>query len=614
MRKPLLITLLGAAVTAGLTGAGLMWWREVQASLVAPVDLHQTGFVGSATCRSCHADHHASWSRTYHRTMTQEASAKSVQGAFDGQIVRAWGGAIRPVQRDGKYFFDLLDPRTEEVRASHEILRTVGSHRYQQYLTQRADNGQYIRLQMLWHMGDQRWVHMNGAFLYDDRQGFDQHTTTWNHNCIYCHNTGPAPGIQNSEALYARAARGEPVNFLREAAYDSEVAELGIACESCHGPGAAHAQANRDPLRRYALHAGDAADPSITNPRRLDAPRATYICAQCHAQRVPVRPDLVETWLKTGPTFRAGDDLAEHVRWITPDEPGPPNNPDLYRQRFWADGTPRLSAYEFQGLAQSPCYQQAPLSCLNCHDAHGGDPSGMMKDGARGNAPCAACHAPIAQNLKAHTRHEPDSSGSLCINCHMPKMVYGVMEIHRSHHIEVPKPLQHAQQERPDACTGCHLDRSAAWADQRIADAPPAAEDGGIPENLRQLLGGDPVQRAVAAKLAGRSDSALSPEQRLRLIPPLLLAMEDAYPAVRRFAWQSLGAIARDAGLDWDAAAAGFDFTGPAHERAQVIAELRRRWQSDAVTQAQRGAEPAPDLVAALRQRAAQTAAINIGE
>ena len=92
-------------------------------------------WTGSDSCRSCHQDHYASWHRTYHRTMTQEATSKSVRGAFDGREVTYWGRTVRPVERDGEYFFEYLDQPGGEVTGIAEIKRTVGSHRYQQYLS-----------------------------------------------------------------------------------------------------------------------------------------------------------------------------------------------------------------------------------------------------------------------------------------------------------------------------------------------------------------------------------------------------------------------------------------------------------------------------------------------
>ena len=598
-----------AAAAVLLLGGAAVWRVQVIGTeLAQPYDRHATAYVGSTACQSCHQDHHASWKRTFHRTMTQEATPKSVQGRFDGQTVTAWGRSIRPVRRGDEFLFEYLDPQGRKVGEA-QIKRTVGSHRYQQYLAQAPDSGEnYIRMHLLWHNEEQRWVHLNGAFLHSDAQGFNSHVTTWNHNCIFCHNTGPEPRVQNYEELIQRMGRGERFNFLDAARYDSEVAELGIACEACHGPGAEHAARNRDPLRRYVLHTGDVADPTIVNPRRLDAQRQTYVCAQCHAQRQPARLDLAETWLKTGPTFRPGDDLLAHVRPVTMSEPGPANNPDLYRLRFWADGTPRLSAYEYQGLAQSACYLKGDATCLNCHSAHDGDPVAMMREDGRSNAPCLACHQTLAADVPAHTRHAADSAGSQCVNCHMPKMVYGVMAIHRSHRIETPQPARDAALERPNACTTCHVDQSTPWAEAALASwrgesalapAPQRAE------NLRQLFGGDTVQRAVAAERMGQAGAALSSAAAKEMMPLLVHAMEDDYPAVRRFAWKSLRALAAREAVDLGPALDGFDFTGTAEVRAASVQALRARLPA---------APLSLDEIAALRAQAAARPPVNIGE
>ena len=441
----------------------------IAACLALPAAATETdpfGWAGSSSCRSCHQDHYASWHRTYHRTMTQEATRKSVLGAFDGRELTYWGRTIRPVQRDGEYFFEYLDGPGGEVIGVAEIKRTVGSHRYQQYLSQAPDTGDnYIRLHLLWHIGEQRWVHMNGAFLYTDDQHFNDHVSTWNHNCIYCHNTGPQPGITNYEQLHRRLARGERLNFLNEARYESEVAELGIACESCHGPGAEHAERMRNPVTRYWHRFNPQAEVAgIVNPAELPVERSAQICGQCHAQRVPENVSLVETWLKTGPTYRAGDDLDAHVNFISPDTPGPAGKPDLYRLRFWPDGTPRLSAYEYTGLKQTPCFTEGRAGCIACHSGHRGEPAGMISEANRRGESCLDCHQAIAADVGAHTRHPPEHESSQCVSCHMPRIVYGVMAIHRSHDIERPDPLAHAAADRPGSCNGCHLERSAAWA------------------------------------------------------------------------------------------------------------------------------------------------------
>jgi hypothetical protein len=522
-------------------------------------DFAQTAWVGSAVCAECHQDRHASWSRTFHRTMTQPANSDSVVGRFDGQPIALNGGAVRPVARDGGYFFEYLDPNDGRLLGAIAIEKTVGSHRYQQYLGKAANGGDnHYRLELLWHLAEQRWVPVTSAFFGPDGERFDAHFTAWDQNCIFCHNLGPEPRIQNFDALRARAAAGERVSFPDEARYAAQVAELGVSCENCHAPGAAHVAANRSWWRRTQLAMSGAVDPTIVNPSRIDAARSSEICAACHAQRVPASLDLVETWLDRGPTYRAGAVLAEHVTPVSIETPGPANDPHLYRLRFWADGVPRLTAYEYQGFAASRCAtEDQSLRCITCHSMHAGNPAGMQTDRQSGDQPCEKCHAPIASDPVAHSGHA--TTQSACVDCHMPKVVYGVMAIHRSHQIEVPNLAALDVGSRPDACSACHLD----WDAKRIAGE---SQGDGIPQQLKLLYAGDPVARAIAAERYGMRVAALSDAQKHAALRALNSSLSDPYAAVRRFAWRSMTALNDSLvpkPLD-SAALARFDYAQPA--------------------------------------------------
>src|SRR5262249_56812436 len=124
----------------------------------------------------------------------------------------------------------------------------------------------------------------------------------------------------------------------------------------------------------------------------------------------------------------------------------------------------------------------------------------------------------------AHTPPAQGWSGSRCLECHMPRMVYGVLTIHRSHRVESPDVARDVEAGRPNACTSCHLDRTAGWAAERMrafwgprhAD-PRARPDGApldIPEALASLHAGDPLQRAVYVSALARADSAVAPDAR----------------------------------------------------------------------------------------------------
>jgi predicted CXXCH cytochrome family protein len=546
------LALLLPLVVPALAVAALVYGHDpVEYEANRPLIHRVDDFIGSETCRSCHLDHHESWERTYHRTMTQRPTPDTVVGEFDGREVTYEGQTARVFREDDRFFFDVPDG---DGRRTAEVMLAVGSHRYQQYFEreQHDDGWSFKRLPFLWHIGERRWLALNSVFLGPDNPDWGHTRGRWNDNCVFCHNTGARPG----EALR--------ISSDGERQFDSEVAELGIACESCHGPGRVHAERFRDPLGRYATLATGRDDDTIVNPDELTAGREVDICGQCHGQRLPnSRGHLVE-WLTTGPTYRSGDRLRDHVTPLARTTPSPTENlPDLFRLRFWEDGTPRLSAYEYQGIKMSPCHIEGDLKCGSCHTMHGGDPAGMIEPAMRGNDACTSCHQEIARDVRTHTGHDPEGSGSLCMECHMPRMVYGILEVHRSHRIENPDPARDAETGRPNACTLCHLDRSPLWAAEESRKiwgeayrAPLTRLDLGpldLPDSIVSMFSGDAVQRVVYAAAAGRTDVPLLPAQKDEIRLALAVTAGDAYPSVRWTARRSLLALERE----WDTGLTG---------------------------------------------------------
>ncbi len=514
--------------------------------------------------------------------MTQSATSDSVRGRFDGEVLEAFGGRTRPVQRDGGYSFEYLDPDSGRPLTTLPIARTVGSHRYQQYLTRDPDSETYYRLHWLWHIEDQRWVHMNAAFLGDDVQHFDTQVTTWNNNCVFCHNTGPEPKVSNIDELRERALAGEQVDVRSELRYDTEVAELGIGCEACHGPGGEHvARMQRFDLRWMSKMAAGS-DRSIVNPDRLSGARANDVCGACHAGRTLPDVAALDRWMSEGPSYRPGDDLSQHVVALEASTPSPAAHmPDLYRNRFWLDGSIRLSAYEFQGMKASACAVDEDLTCIRCHTMHGGDPAGMLPEANRGDAPCLRCHKDFRDRIAEHSGHAVDSAGARCMNCHMPKAVYGVMTIHRTHEISTPDVVAALAAGKPDACLNCHAAEAPAFALRKDAGAllGIARHDGAdlhLADGLVALLAGDPVRQAVAAFELGVVEHTPSVQELPLRAAWLIEALADDRPAVRRFSWMSLRNIdsalaATPHALSLATALATFDYTGPADARARSI-------------------------------------------
>jgi predicted CXXCH cytochrome family protein len=105
------------------------------------------------------------------------------------------------------------------------------------------------------------------------------------------------------------------------------------------------------------------------------------------------------------------------------------------------------------------------VTCSDCHDPH----SGKLR--APGNAVCAQCHASTKYDVPAHTLHAAGSSGAQCAQCHMPTRDYMLIDPRHDHSIRIPRPDLSAKLETPNACTGCHKDRSASWAAAAIEHA-----------------------------------------------------------------------------------------------------------------------------------------------
>jgi hypothetical protein len=151
-------------------------------------------------------------------------------------------------------------------------------------------------------------------------------------------------------------------------------------------------------------------------------------------------------------------------------------------------------------------------------------------------------------NIAAHAHHRADSSGSLCMNCHMPYTTYGLLKTIRSHQISSPSVKATLETGRPNACNLCHLDKSLAWAAEylerwyRIPKPALDADQQSVAASVLTLLKGDAGQRAIVAQSLG-----WAPAQQVSgtgwMAPYLALMQQDAYDAVRHIATRSRAAL-----------------------------------------------------------------------
>lgn len=522
-------------VVVGATAAVAASLRQVAGEVAQPFVQASAAYVRSETCATCHPFRHATWEDTFHRSMTQAPSPSAVLGDFDEASYTYRGVTSRFTHEGGRYVIETLDaeePSSGRLRR-YEVALTVGSRRVQQYVTRIGDR--HIRLPLAWNVEERRWFHLAAGFLHPDGSDFHTHTSVWDTNCIFCHNVKAMP-------------RFDPV---RET-FDSRVEELGIACEACHGPGSEHEARSRNPLRRYWLHVRGDADPTMVSPHELSPERQVQLCGHCHGQRLPNPRSRIQEFVTKGDPYTAGEDLSLYTAPIWHDTKLEGADFSL---RFWGDGTPRLTAYEYQALLMTRDYREGGLTCVSCHTMHGGDPRGMITVGMRGKAACIGCHAKIGSDVAAHTRHRADGPGSDCYACHMPRITYGIVDVHPTHRIQNPDPSRAWRYEMPEACTLCHVDRTAEWAATALSksfELPAPELPGGdfhdVAECVRALLAGDVVQRAVAAMALSDSTEYADTGSRLWAVPFLLLTMEDGYPAIRHFAHRGLRRILERSG------------------------------------------------------------------
>jgi len=320
-------------------------------------------------------------------------------------------------------------------------------------------------------------------------------------------------------------------------------------------------------------------DTEIVNPLKVPSERSLMICGHCHGQRLPEPLDRIQIILTRGDPFNAGEDLSQFYR---PIDRNAHVGEVSFASRFWANGSPRLTAYEYQGILGSRCYGKGEpgkqINCLSCHTMHGGDPKGQITAENRTDQPCLKCHQQFASTpaLIAHTKHKSDSTGSRCYNCHMPRVVYGIMTFHPTHDITIPAPQLTTSAGVPNACNQCHLDRGVNWSiveakrlwPERFSSAQLSKdEEFNLPEGPRSLFAGDALTRALAADLLG-GGGPFKPDP-LWSSPFLVEAFADSYPIVRYFAASGL----TRSGVPWQMAKP--DYLAPPAQRESLLWQWR---------------------------------------
>ena len=348
------------------------------------------GYAGSMRCAGCHEEKYFTWRDTLHANIIQN-----------------------PATNPAAVVADFTAADADLTFTPADVAYTIGSRWKQLFITTTVSNTLAI-LPAQWNVATAEWV------AYHPETGA---TSDWRKECAGCHVTG-----------------------LETAGYT--FTEFGVGCESCHGPGAAHA-----------------ADPENVE---VFATVDDQVCGACHSRGLAPDGHVFPA------TYRPGDTLTDHFTFVD-DAVG-----------VWPDGSAKLNHQQYMDWSLGSTMQQAPdMHCTTCHNVHEAGPGpSQLKD--EETALCISCHAPQAA-IVAHTPfHEAALSKRdfACSDCHMPLMATSAVtyDIH-NHSLLQPNPdgtLEHGGlAAMPNACNNCHTrpGEDPAWAAQTIAfakeQAPP---------------------------------------------------------------------------------------------------------------------------------------------
>jgi Tfp pilus assembly protein PilF len=372
-------------------------------------------YVGSEACRDCHVREYQSWSGSHHALAMQVADPETVLGDFDEADFHYGDEATRFV-RDGDGYA-VETPNADGVMERFRVTHTFGAHPLQQYLLE-VGGGRLQAFSIAWdtRAQGQRWFHLNrdarvtpGDVLHWTGAGYN-----WNTQCADCHSTALRKNYDAATDTFA-----------------TSWAEMTVGCEACHGPA--------------SQHVGDTGSDWSAMAGAVDT------CAPCHSRRAQIAEGI-----------RPGATLEDYYQVSS-------IGPGLYH----ADGQILDEVYVYGSFMQSRMSEQGVV-CGHCHDPH----SASVR--LPGNTLCSQCHSPgghedfptltLAEyDLLAHHFHEPGSEGAQCVSCHMPETTYMVVDPRRDHSFRIPRPDLSIDTDIPNACTGCHKDRTARWAGREIA-------------------------------------------------------------------------------------------------------------------------------------------------
>ncbi len=420
---------------------------------------NENKYIGSTKCKECHWREYDSWKHTLHSKFMQLSDDATIMGDFVGKrnkltvnitekapteiskeittSLHEVGGKLDVMvsskaprfdlgeevtttmfKKGEKYFVKTVGPNWQFN--DYEVTAVIGINRRQNYLTT-FPNGQQHVLPVEWDVEKQQWVDYYGLKNHYPGDGnyWSDSGRIWQYKCGGCHVTG-------LEIHYDKSSDS----------FQTTMAEPGIGCEACHGPGSKHVDA--------ATTYYDYEKETIINPSKLPRKLQAMVCGQCHSHGV-----------STAKISPASEDHPEQYAFPFGYQVGQP----LYQYFEDIPEDQKLHNHQYNEWMGSR-HEEAGITCTTCHDVH---QAGVHKAPNKaqtklaGNNLCTSCHKTLVQKA-AHRIHTYGS----CIACHMPKSKENVS----NHAFEFISPEVSLQaggvDKKPNSCSGCHHHKNSS--------------------------------------------------------------------------------------------------------------------------------------------------------
>jgi len=388
-------------------------------------------FTGSASCIECHERFYNLWAPSHHGKAMQPITANFLKTQVvlgqDGIVME--GASYQAVKKDTSLF---IQEKSAGLTKDYRVLWALGGKNVYYFLAE-WEGGRLQTLPLAYDVNTKKWYNnpesairhfpnMNQGGMQDSALSWRDRQYTFNTSCYGCH----VSQLKNNFDLATNS-------------YQTKWKEVGINCETCHGPCAEHIKVCRE-----AGEGNVPKDLKIIITKTFTPEQHNSSCASCHARMRPITA-----------SYNPGDRYFDNFDLIT-----------LENQDFYPDGRDLGENYTMTSWHMNSCMQNSKLHCVTCHTSSGRYRF-KNEDLTEANKACTSCHEENGKSYEQHTHHPISENSPKCVECHMPTTRFGNM-MRSDHSFRPPMPAATIKFKSPNACNICHDDKSAEWANQLV--------------------------------------------------------------------------------------------------------------------------------------------------